>query len=107
MAEEVVNEWADGKFILILEKPLPDPEREGGKIERLVLREPNGGDMIEAGNPVSWNPAHEEEPFRVDERKMGAMISRLSAQPPSIIGKMSTRDMIRASNILGSFFLPF
>lgn len=106
MSEEKVNEWVDGKFILPLEKPLPDPAQEGGTIDRLVLREPIGADMVEAGNPIIWNPS-DEVPYRVDERKMAAMISRVSAQPPSIIGKMSPKDMLRASHVLGGFFLPF
>jgi hypothetical protein len=102
---KAVNEWFEGKYIFPLSAPIPNPE--GGDLNELVVREPNGTDMMEAGNPVRFDPLDEEEPYRINERKMGAMISRLTAQPPSVIGRMNTKDMLALSHVISPFFLPF
>jgi hypothetical protein len=102
---KAVNEWVGGKYIFPLSAPIPRPE--GGDLTELTLREPEGSDMIEAGNPVTFNPLNDDDPYRIDERKMGAMISRLAAMPPSVIGKMKPRDMLALSHVIGPFFLPF
>jgi hypothetical protein len=102
MADETA--WIDGKYTFQLRKPIQNAA--GEQIKELTFREPTGGDMIEAGNPVIFNAFGEETTVSFNEKKLGAMISRLSNQPPSTIKNMSPKDFIDVGWLLASFFMP-
>lgn len=105
MEDEDKGGWKDGKYVLALSKPLPNLEG-GADIVELVLREPTGLDMMEAGNPVIYNPVLAPDRIDFDERKLAAMISRVASQPMAVIKRMSPKDMINAGWSIAGFFLP-
>lgn len=105
-ASAATGEWVDGKYVFELSKPLPDPERPGETIKSITLREPDGSDMVETGNPVDFNPVAFPPTVKINDRNMAAMICRLAMLPPSVIGKMAPKDMINVGWVLAPFFVP-
>ena len=102
----VVGDWENGRFVFPLEKPVPDIENPGEFLKEVTLREPSGTDMVEAGNPVDFDPISQPPKVSIDPRKMAAMISRLSALPPSVVGRMAPKDMINIGWVVAPFFVP-
>lgn len=91
-----------------LAHPLSKPiSAHGEQITILHWREPTGGDIEKAGNPIAINTTPGDDNARVafDERKMAAMISQLAGIPPSSVRQLSARDWNAIAFKIFRFFL--
>ena len=74
----------------VLTKPI---QAHGEEVTVLRWREPTGGDIERAGNPISLEGFGQERPrLSFDEKKMAAMISQLASIPPSSVKMLAARD---------------
>ena len=73
------------------------------EISEVSLRHPTAGDINYCGSPVVMGP---QGIFVIEERKMSAMISRLSGILPPVLDQMDARDWASISYRLLRFFLP-
>jgi hypothetical protein len=89
--------------IKLKHKPVLDPSKPGEEIRELRLRQPTAADIEMVGAPVQIGPSGI---FTIDERKMGAMIGRLSGILTPLLGQMDSRDWYTAAFRLYRFFLP-
>lgn len=88
-----------------LRKPLLDKDAQ--QIRELVLREPTGGDIAEAGNPVKMRAGNDGViEFVYDEAKMTAMFAKLSGVPPVFLRNIDPRDWNTLAYRISGFFLP-
>ena len=78
----------------------------GDEVMSLTFREPTGGDIERAGNPVLIDWSTDPPMARYDSKAMTQMMSLLAAVPPSTIRSMNSRDWETAAVQLQSFFLP-
>jgi hypothetical protein len=89
-------------IIKLKHKPIVDPSKQE-PIRELRLRQPTGLDIEMAGAPVQIGAGGF---FNIDERKMGAMIGRLSGILTPLLNQMDSRDWYTAAFKLYRFFLP-
>jgi hypothetical protein len=92
----------DKRLVLKLRKPVI---ANGEEVSEITFREPTGGDIERAGNPViiDWN---EGARFEYKERQMSAMMALLANVPPSTIRMMHPQDWNTGAMKLASFFIP-
>jgi hypothetical protein len=83
-------------------KGIVDPSKPD-EIRELRLRQPTALDIEMAGAPVQIGASGI---FTIDERKMGAMIGRLSGILTPLLQQMDSRDWYTAAFRLYRFFLP-
>ena len=89
---------------MTLRKPI---QANGKEVLELSLREPTGGDIERAGNPVVLDIFSGENPkITFDEKKMTAMMSSLAAVPPSSIRQLHCKDWNSIAWQLVHFFTP-
>lgn len=99
--------------------PLPDPksnfehtlikpiQAHGEEVTVLRWREPTGGDIERAGNPVRLDISDPNNPtLGFGEKKMAAMISQLCMIPPSSVRQMTAKDWNAVAWKLFGFFTP-
>jgi Phage tail assembly chaperone proteins, E, or 41 or 14 len=90
-----------------LAKPI---QAHGEEIKVLRWREPTGGDIERAGNPVyldvSAVPTGGAATMTFNEKKMAGMISVLCQIPPSSVRQMTSKDWNAVAWKLFRFFTP-
>jgi len=87
----------------VLAKPI---QAHGEEITTLKWREPTGGDIERAGNPVYLDFSGEKPSISFNEKKMAAMISVLCAIPPSSVRQLGAKDWNAVAWKLFRFFTP-
>lgn len=87
----------------VLSRPI---QAHGNEIHVLRWREPTGGDIERAGNPVKLDFSGERPSIGFDEKKMSAMMSVLAAVPPSSIRQLTAKDWNAIAWALFRFFTP-
>jgi hypothetical protein len=87
--EPAVEEVEEDLLSHVLSKPI---EAHGEIITILKWREPTGGDIERAGNPIVLEGFGDKPRVVFDEKKMGAMISQLASIPPSSVKALQARD---------------
>lgn len=70
------------------------------EIKEITLREPTGVDVTKLGVPFYFHG----EDLKLDMNVVAAYISRLGAVPPSVVGKLSPKDMVNFAGVVGNFF---
>lgn len=94
-----------GPLKVQLRKPIQNGE--GEETSELIFREPNGGDIERAGNPVIVDVfSGDTVKLTFDEKKMTQMMSRLAAIPPSSVRMMHPKDWNSIAWQLVHFFTP-
>jgi hypothetical protein len=94
-----------GPITVKLRKPIK--ANEDDDVRELIFREPNGGDIERAGNPVLVDVfSGDTVKLSFDEKKMTAMMSRLAAVPPSSIRMLHPKDWNSIAWQLVPFFTP-
>jgi hypothetical protein len=98
----------EGATRVKLSRPIPAPTSGGiGTLDALVFREPTAEDIEIAGCPVTIDSDHRGEPkVLFDEKKMNAMIERLSGTPLPFIRKMRASDWTNCAWAIAPFFVP-
>jgi hypothetical protein len=87
----------------ILTRPI---QAHGEEVAVLKWREPTGGDIEKAGNPIVISGMGGGEPkLSFDEIKMTKMISQLAAIPPSSVRMLMARDWNAISLKIFRFFM--
>lgn len=87
----------------VLRKPI---DAHGEKLDVLHWREPTGGDIEFAGNPLVVDFVDNAPRISFNERKMGAMISHLAQVPPSSVKQLTAADWTAIAFKLIRFFSP-
>ena len=107
-APEEVNGAAAPAFGQPIKYKLRKPiQANGEEVDELTFREPNGGDIERAGNPVLVDVfSGDTVKLSFDEKKMTAMMSRLAAVPPSSIRMLNPKDWNSIAWQLVPFFTP-
>lgn len=94
-----------GPITVKLRKPIQGGD--GHEVSELVLREPNGGDIERAGNPVLIDPfAGDTVKLSFESKSMTNMISRLAAVPTSSVRQLHPKDWNSIAWQLVPFFTP-
>ncbi len=89
---------------MALRKPI---QANGEEVNSLDFREPTGGDIERAGNPVVLDVFSGENPkITFDEKKMTAMMGLLATVPPSTIRQLHPKDWNSIAWQLVHFFTP-
>jgi hypothetical protein len=78
----------------------------GEEVTELRFREPRGSDISAVGNPVILDMVSDPPRVTHDERKMAAMMSRLSGMTPQDIDKLGPQDWTSCAWLLTNFFVP-
>src|SRR5262245_53044000 len=87
----------------VLTRPI---QAHGETITTLTWREPTGGDIERAGNPIALEGLGTGMPrLTFDERKMSAMISHLAAIPPTSVRALTARDWNAIAMKVFRFFM--
>jgi hypothetical protein len=86
-----------------LKRPI---EAHGEEVRILKWREPTGGDIERAGNPITIEVVDGRTSMGFNEKKMTAMISLLAAIPPSSVRKITAGDWNAIAIKLVRFFTP-
>ena len=102
-AEEMPQLDAESNFEHTLSKPI---QAHGEEVRVVRWREPTGGDIERAGNPVYLDFSGASPTMTFNEKKMAQMISVLCQLPPSSIRQMSARDWNAVAWKLFRFFTP-
>lgn len=84
-----------------LKRPI---EAHGKTLTSLTLREPEGGDVMDLGAPMSIETSGGTVKMRPDLGVVGAYISRLADIPPSSVRKLHPVDLSKAAGWLNGFF---
>ena len=87
----------------VLSRPI---QAHGEEVRVLRWREPTGGDIELAGNPVYLDFSGAQPTITFNEKKMAAMISLLTAIPPSSVRQMTAKDWNAVAWRLFRFFTP-
>jgi Phage tail assembly chaperone proteins, E, or 41 or 14 len=87
----------------ILSKPI---QAHGEEVRILHWREPTGGDIEIAGNPVYLDFSGASPTIAFNEKKMATMMSRLTQVPPSSIRQLTAKDWNAVAWKLFRFFTP-
>jgi Phage tail assembly chaperone proteins, E, or 41 or 14 len=90
-------------FEHVLAKPI---QAHGEELRVLRWREPTGGDIEMAGNPVYLDFSGPNPSITFNEKKMGNMISRLTQIPPSSVRQLTAKDWNAVAWKLFRFFTP-
>ena len=90
-------------FEHVLSKPI---QAHGEPLDVLRWREPTGGDIERAGNPVYLDFSGEKPSITFNEKKMAAMISLLAQVPPSTVRQLTAKDWNAVAWKLFRFFTP-
>jgi len=90
-------------FDHILSKPI---QAHGEEVRELHWREPTGGDIEKAGNPVYLDFSGSAPSITFNEKKMVNMMSRLCGVPPSSIHQLTAKDWNAVAWKLFKFFTP-
>jgi hypothetical protein len=106
-AADVEEKLPDGAVRVKLSRALQIPGKNGIETtDRLVFREPNGEDIEIAGCPVMIDSDFRGEPKVVfDERKMNAMLARLSGIPLPFIRLLRAADWTNCAWAISPFFV--
>jgi hypothetical protein len=87
----------------ILQKPI---QAHGEEVRVLRWREPTGGDIERAGNPVYLDFSGTNPTITFNEKKMATMMSLLTQMPPSSIRQLTAKDWNAVAWKLFRFFTP-
>jgi len=90
-------------FDHILSKPI---QAHGEELRELHWREPTGGDIEMAGNPVYLDFSGAAPSITFNEKKMANMMSRLCGVPPSSIRALTAKDWNAVAWKMFKFFTP-
>ena len=90
-------------FEHVLGKPI---QAHGEEIRKLEWREPTGGDIERAGNPVYLDFSGPSPTITFNEKKMASMMSLLTQVPPSSIRQLTAKDWNAVAWKLFRFFTP-
>jgi len=85
----------------VLDQPV---QAHGELVKELTFKRPTGNDIQEAGYPLHIDMETGDITF--DEQKMGAMMVRLGAVPPSTIKMLDAQDWATIAWGLVRFFPP-
>ena len=102
----------EGTVTVTLIEPIVLKGTDGNEIERresLTFRKPTALDIIEVGGSpvkIDMNDPNPAATIDFHGQRMGAMMARLAAVPPSIIARMSSNDWLACAWSLSDFFLP-
>jgi len=97
--------YGDDGVSHVLAVPITVPAKGGTKtIDRIVFRRPTGGDILEVGNPVIFDPGRAQ--ITHDMQRMPLMIFRLSGVQPPVLAKMDPRDLVDCMWAITPFFIP-
>jgi len=77
---------------------------DGEEVDKLSFREPTGGDIETAGNPVILN--FQQGTWSYEPKSMTQMMSLLAAVPPSTIRSLSPIDWNTIAVQLAPNFIP-
>ncbi len=107
MGSDVEEELPDGAIRVKLSRALKIPGKRGIETtDRLVFREPNAEDIEIAGCPVIIDSDFRGEPrVLFDERKMNAMLARLSGIPIPFIHRLRAADWTNCAWAISPFFV--
>jgi len=98
------NGAADGPLKVTLRKTI---QANGEEVNELTFREPTGGDIEKAGNPVIVDVfSGDTVKLTFDEKKMTQMMSRLANVPPSTIRMLHPKDWNSIAWQMVHFFTP-
>lgn len=97
---EPIDEWP---MIVKLQHGAIRIDQHHPEITELSLRHPTAGDINYCGSPITMGPSGM---FGIEERKMSAMIGRLSGILTPVLDKMDSRDWSTIAYRLFRFFLP-
>jgi hypothetical protein len=89
---------------LVLSKPIK--AHGDSNVTVVTWREPTGGDIADAGNPITFTIDEGRLVVALNERKMTAMMSVLMALPPSSIRMLAAKDWNTIAWRLFRFFTP-
>lgn len=91
------------KNTLVLSNPINAHDEE---VTELLFREPNGGDIIAIGMPMTFvsKPGGGDTTVKVDGAAMGEYISRLAGIPLSSVKMLSAADTMGAVGLVMDFF---
>jgi len=78
----------------------------GDEVKELKFREPTGGDIARAGNPVILDFSKDPPGFTYDVKAMELMMAMLAAVPPTTIKAMHPKDWENGALMLAGFFVP-
>lgn len=95
-----------GPIIAQLRKPI---QANGEEVSELKFREPTGGDIERAGNPVLldvFSGGDNTVKISFDEKKMTTMMALLATVPPSSIRQLHPKDWNTIAWQLVPFFTP-
>jgi len=97
------QEALDDPLAYPLSKPI---QAHGDMISILRWREPTGGDIEKAGNPISIEVVPDTGRYKVafDEKKMAAMIAQLASIPPSSVRSLRASDWTAIATKVFRFF---
>ncbi len=70
------------------------------EIKEITLREPTGFEVTKLGVPFYFHG----EDMKIDMDVVAAYISKLGAVPPSVVGKLSPKDLVTFAGVVGNFF---
>lgn len=87
--------------VRLLQKKIRNNKNE--LIDKVIFREPTGGDINRIGNPIRVDLKGE---IIIDDQKMVAMIAQLSGLLPPMVEQMDPRDYASCAYRLRGFFLP-
>ena len=106
-AAPIEEKLPDGAIRVRLSRVLQIPGKDGIETtDRLVFREPNGEDIEMAGCPVIIDSDYRGEPkVLFDERKMNAMLARLSGIPLPFIRLLRAADWTNCAWAISPFFV--
>lgn len=100
-AEATVQKWP---LVYPLRKPI---QANGEEVREISLREPTGGDIARAGNPIIIDMfSGDQVKVTFDEKKMENMIGLLATVPPSSVKQLHPRDWNSLAWHLVPFFMP-
>jgi Phage tail assembly chaperone proteins, E, or 41 or 14 len=94
---------AESNFEHTLTKPI---QAHGEEVRVLRWREPTGGDIERAGNPVYLDFSGPNPTMTFNEKRMAGMISVLCQLPPSSVRQLTAKDWNAVAWKLFRFFTP-
>ncbi len=89
--------------------PLLKPVKAyGEEVRSIVMRKPNGGDLLAVGNPVIFSPHIDPPRIEHDLAKVLQMVARISQPsiPSTSLAELDPQDIVGLAWHISPFFTP-
>lgn len=89
--------------------PLLKPIKSyGEEVRSIVMRKPNGGDLLAIGNPVIFSPHIDPPRIEHDLTKVLQMVARISTPsiPSTSLAELDPQDIVGLAWHISPFFTP-